>query len=157
MNITYTCPVCHEGTRSDFNSQTEKLRCIHCGKEISVPADAVVAQQVNRCLVCPGNELFLRKDFPQVVGVGIVVIGFLASSIAWYNYMVGLAFACLFATALIDVLLYFMVPEALVCYRCNAHYRQVEPSKEHAHFDLEVHERYRQETARLGEHSRSDE
>ncbi len=35
-------------------------------------------------------------------------------------------FAILFATALIDVVLYLIVPDALMCYRCGAMYRQAE-------------------------------
>ena len=36
-----------------------------------------------RCLVCPSADLFLRKDFPQRLGVGIVVVGLLASCVTW--------------------------------------------------------------------------
>ncbi len=55
----------------------------------------------------------MRKDFPQRLGVAIVVTGFIASSIAWSQYMTLLTFGILFATALIDVVLYLIVGEAL--------------------------------------------
>jgi hypothetical protein len=58
-------------------------------------------------------------------------------------------FAILFATALADLLLYFVVGEALMCYRCDALYRGVEEMDSHGPFDLETHEKYRQLAARM--------
>ena len=54
----------------------------------------------------------------------------------------------------IDVLLYALVGNSLVCYRCHAEYRQVEPADHQGSFNLETHERYRQEAARLAERQR---
>lgn len=116
-----------------------------------MPADAFEQGKLARCIVCPSHELFIRKDFPQRLGVTIVILGFVASSIAWYFYQIVLTFAILFATALCDVLLYVLVGGVLVCYRCHAHYRGVSPSGEHAGFELETHERYRQQAARLAQ------
>jgi hypothetical protein len=95
----------------------------------------------------------LRKDFPQRLGVAIVALGFIGSTIAWYYYWIYTAYAVLFATALLDVVLYFFVPAALVCYRCQAHYRHVAALDLHSPFSLETHERYRQQAARLAEQS----
>jgi hypothetical protein len=95
--------------------------------------------------------LFVRKDFPQVVGVAVVIFGGIASSIAWYFYRVYLTFGILFAIAAIDVLLYKIVGESLTCYRCHAQYRGVAGLKRHGAFELETHERYRQQTARLAQ------
>jgi len=106
---------------------------------------------LNQCLVCGSRELFVRKDFPQRLGLLLVVVGFVASSVAWFYYQIVLAFGILFLTAGIDVVLYVLMGEALVCYRCEAHYRQVGDLGGHAAFDLETHERYRQIAARLSE------
>ncbi|NIP84918.1 MAG: hypothetical protein GTO03_04925 [Planctomycetales bacterium] len=103
---------------------------------------------LNYCLVCRSQDLFVRKDFPQRLGVGIVIVGFLCSAWAWHAYQITLAFGILFATAGIDVLLYLLVGEALECYRCHAHYRGVTPGERQGAFDLETHERYRQMAAR---------
>jgi hypothetical protein len=40
------------------------------------------------------------------------------------------------------------VGDALVCYRCNAHYRGLAASPEHRPFELVIGERYRQERIR---------
>jgi hypothetical protein len=104
-----------------------------------------------RCLACPSTDLFVRKDFPQRLGVAIVVAGFAVSCVTWYLYQKELTFAVLFAVALVDWALYALVGDSLVCYRCGAQYRQVPGVKGRAGFDLAVHERYRQQAARLAQ------
>jgi hypothetical protein len=99
--------------------------------------------------VCPSTDLFARKDFPQRLGVGLVVFGFIASSIAWANYQVLWTFAILFATALVDLVLYLVTGESLTCYRCHAQYRGFEEIERHGGFNLKTHERYRQLAARM--------
>src|SRR6185369_12109516 len=89
------------------------------------------------------------KDFPQRLGVALVVFGFVASSIAWANYQVFWTFAILFITALVDLLLYVLMGESLTCYRCHAQYRGSEEIERHGAFDLETHERHRQMAARM--------
>lgn len=152
--MTYVCPVCHKGTRSQFDAETKFLKCNACGQELEVPEDAVEGRatgggRVQRCLVCPSTDLFVRKDFPQRLGVLIVAAGIIGSSIAWYHAHLYWTFGILFATALIDVLLYTFVGDALMCYRCQAQYRGVEEMDAHGMFDLETHERHRQLNARL--------
>jgi hypothetical protein len=83
------------------------------------------------------------------LGVSIVVVGFIASSIAWGFHMIYTTYAILFATALIDVTLYFLVGNVLQCYRCRAEFRQLADLSRHEPFHLETHERYRQQAARL--------
>jgi hypothetical protein len=130
------------------------LRCASCRQEIALPPDAFDGDELRRCLVCPSTDLFVRKDFPQRLGVAIVVVGIVGSSIAWgYTYTIA-TFAILFATALADVVLYLLVPDALMCYRCGAMYRSVPGMGRHGAFNLETHERYRQQSARMAGPSR---
>jgi len=100
-------------------------------------------------VVCPSKELYVRKDFSQKAGVTIVVLGFVLSSIAWYYRQPMLTYGILFATALIDVVLYVTVGNLLQCYRCHAQYRGLEKLDSHEPFNLETHERYRQQELRL--------
>ena len=125
------------------------MTCTHCAQQVVLPDGGVDGGQIRRCLVCPSTELFLRKDFPQRLGVALVILGFVGSSIAWANYNVGLTFAILFVTALIDLALYIVMGESLTCYRCHAQYRGFHENPQHTGFDLETHERYRQTAARL--------
>lgn len=77
------------------------------------------------------------------------MIGFAASCVTWAYQMLVPTFAILFATAAVDVLLYLFMPECLTCYRCGARYRDA--GGPHGGFDLETHERHRQQKIRLAE------
>jgi hypothetical protein len=125
-----------------------ELNCRHCGASIQV-SGCFDGARLENCLVCSSRDLFVRKDFPQRLGVGLVALGIVGSSVAWaYSHLL-LTFGILFATALIDVVLYVIVPNALMCYRCSAQYRGLSGLDEHGAFNLETHERYRQQAARL--------
>ena len=149
MNITYACPHCDQANRQQLAADARLLCCAHCDHSVRLPDAAREQGRLHRCLVCPSVDLFVRKDFPQRLGVALVAIGVIGSSIAWGYTNVVLTFAILFATALIDVVLYLFVGDALMCYRCHAEYRSVEDMEQHGAFDLETHERYRQLGARL--------
>jgi hypothetical protein len=154
MNVTFSCPRCQQGARAEVAPADAVIVCPACRGELAVPAGAFDGPHLRRCLVCPSTDLFVRKDFPQKLGVAIVIVGIVASSIAWgYTYTVA-TFAILLATALVDVVLYVVVPDALMCYRCGAQYRLAEGMDRHAAFNLETHERYRQQAARMAGQSR---
>lgn len=151
MNITYLCPRCEAANHSEVGPETQRLKCANCGGEIVPPADSWDGRRLRRCLVCPSTDLFVRKAFPQRLGVAIVVLGFVASCIAWNYYRIELTFGILFATALVDVVLYVLVGNLLMCYRCQAQYRGIEGLEQHGGFQLEKHEQHRQQAARLAE------
>jgi DNA-directed RNA polymerase subunit RPC12/RpoP len=151
MNVTYNCTGCGRSVSEPISSESTTLDCPHCRQQIAIPDDAITGRQINRCLVCPSRELYARKDFPQRLGVALVVFGFVASSIAWANYRVLWTFAILFCTALVDLILYVVMGVSLTCYRCGAQYRGVEELERHGGFNLDTHERHRQLAARIKE------
>jgi hypothetical protein len=165
MRITYACPACEATVMHDGAESARALVCPQCQATVEVPADAVAwigadgeraaagagRLRLRRCLVCPGTELFARKDFPQRLGVGIVVAGFAASCVTWAWRLLVPTFAILFATALLDVILYLLMPECLTCYRCAARYRGDGVADDVGGFDLETHEKHRQQRARSRE------
>lgn len=155
MNVTYRCPNCQQTTQVEFGPQSAAVVCARCSTPIEIPRGAVTNERLSRCLVCPSTELFVRKDFSQAVGVAIVVVGFAISSVFWYYRMPLWTYATLFATALIDVVLYLTVGNVLHCYRCQAEYRGVPGLAQHEPFDLETHEKHRQQQARLGQAERT--
>ena len=148
-SVRFTCPGCREDNAVALEVPTKEIHCEHCNIRLNVTLDAVVESRLVRCLVCPSTELFVRKNFPQRLGVGIVVVGFAISCWTWYHHMVVATFAVLMATALIDVVLYALVGEVLECYRCHAQYSGIAGSDEHEGFNLEIHEKHRQQLARL--------
>ena len=148
MNATFRCPHCNQTAQVELEAATRELGCPHCGAKWALEGGPN-AGKVERCLICPSTELFVRKDFSQPLGVTIVVIGFLISSVFWYYRMPLWTYAVLFATALIDVVLYLTVGNLLQCYRCQAQYRGVAGLEEHEPFDLETHEKHRQQRIRM--------
>ncbi len=165
MNVTFNCPKCDQTDRVDVQPGDSEYRCGQCAQTIRIPADAFAIDpptgkqagdvRLHRCLACPSTDLFSRKDFPQRLGVGIVTIGFVLSSIAWGMNRPILTYAILFATAGVDVLLYVLMPNVLMCYRCGAQYRGLADAEDYQAFELETHERHRQQKIRLAEHQHS--
>ena len=149
MNVTFRCPHCDRIGRADFDDQAVELTCPACHAAWPVPAGAVTEAEVTRCLVCPSTELFVRKDFSQKLGVAIVVLGVIISSIFWFYRMPYWTYGTLFTFALIDVVLYLIVGNVLHCYRCQAQYRGVPGLDNHQPFNLETHEKHRQQQIRL--------
>ena len=152
MRITYACPACHATAAIDGIESARSLECPACRATVAVPADAVGGEpgkpRLLRCMICPSTELFVRKDFPQRVGVAIVAAGLAASCIAWANRELVATFAILFGSALLDVLLFFLMPDCLSCYRCGSRYRGEGITSQFDGFDLETHEKHRQLVAR---------
>lgn len=149
MNVSYVCPKCDRPNRVEFENSTETIACAHCERTVKVPPGAIGGGKIHACLLCPSQELFVRKDFSQRLGITIIAIGFVASAITWYLHYILATYAILFASAMIDVALFLLVGNVLECYRCHAHYRDLEGLAEHGAFDLETHERHRQQLIRL--------
>jgi hypothetical protein len=149
MNITFDCPNCRRPARQEFSAERPSVTCPHCRQTVVPPPGSVVGESVAHCLVCPSRDLFVRKDFPQRLGVGLVALGVVGSSVAWYHADLAWTFGILFATALADFVLFWAVGNALMCYRCGAIYRGVADMEAHGPFDLETRERHRQLEARL--------
>ena len=151
MRIHYLCPNCETTATREFDTNTKSISCAHCGQSIETPADAMSEGRLRRCLVCPSDDLFVRKDFPQQLGISIIAAGFVFSSIAWYFYHVLLAYGILFASALVDAALYLFMGNVVTCYHCHAEYRGLGDKEGYDPFDLEIHERHRQQAARLAQ------
>ncbi len=151
MNVTFGCPHCEQPARLDVPDATQAIACPHCHAKLRFPPGAWSSGRLTRCVVCPSTDLFLRKDFPQSLGVAVVALGIVSSTIAYYFGHIYLTYGLLFACAAIDFVLYYVVGQALVCYRCQTHYRMLAGLDGHAPFNLETHERYRQEAARLSD------
>lgn len=148
MQAFFRCPSCGRVNPSQDVPVGESVACHHCGWQ--GPREfAPSGETLSKCLACGSRDLFVRKDFPQRVGLAIVAGGFAASIFTWSQYWVNATFAVLFATALLDVGLYFLVGDLLECYGCGAQYRSVEPVDGQNAFDLQIAERYRQQKARL--------
>lgn len=148
MHVAFPCPQCERPAQADLEPGAQELVCTQCGLRLQIPATSWEDNQLAACLACPSTDLFVRKDFPQRLGVAIVVLGFAVSCWTWSQYQIILTFAVLLGTALIDMLLFFLVGNVLCCYRCGATYRGAHGEPRHGKFSLETHEKHRQVLAR---------
>ena len=157
MEMTYECPGCGRVDRVAHLETAATVACPSCGKGRDLSADAVERGAVDglpalrACPWCSTEDLYLQKDFPHGLGLGIVVAGFVVSSVFWFYYRPVPALLVLLATAAMDLVLYYLVPDVTICYRCLSQYRGVgtNPGGRFAPFDLAIGERYRQERLRV--------
>lgn len=141
--------------RHDASAAPEAVRCQACGWSRAVDSRDVADGPPKRCLVCGCTDLWRQKDFPQRLGLAIVAAGAAISTLFIVLVMPATALGVLAFFALADLVLFALMADVLVCYRCGARHRSVSPGTGHARFSLETAERYRQEGARLAQRGRA--
>lgn len=113
---------------------SRSIDCQSCGEPWKLHLERRTAEGgLHGCLGCGHLELYRKKVFPPALGLGIVVI---AAVLAPFTYYISLLVA-----AILDVSLFAFMPEAVVCYVCNAHHRDFNPQPKHPKFDREIEER----------------
>lgn len=151
MELTFECPRCHTVGRTPIPESTGEATCRSCGETHSLKSGAVDPDGLRSCPWCATTDLYIQKDFPQGLGLAIVIVGFVISTVYWYYEKPIPAFAVLLASALLDMVLYSRVPDVTICYRCLSQVRGVgsNPGGKFLPFDLAIGERYRQERIRV--------
>lgn len=130
--VEVDCESCESVVRVD--PERAAAECEDCGarRELA-PAETADGGGLLGCRVCGHPELYTRKDFPRAVGFGIVGV---AAVLAPFTHYLSLAGA-----ALLDAVLYWTVPEVVVCYVCGARHRGFPKDPRHPRFDREIDER----------------
>lgn len=121
----------------------EHLACPRCNRDIALRAADALSNDgsLDRCPVCESREMYFRKDFPQGLGVSVVVIAAVASFWLLKSHWFA-SWAVLLIAVAIDVLLYRFVGFVTCCYRCKAEFRDVARNQAHGGFDLATAEKY---------------
>jgi hypothetical protein len=102
-------------------------------------------QPLTTCPNCGCRDLFIRKDFPQKLGLMIVFVAggmFLVLAASRANFYLGAII--LLAAVAVDAALYMLVRKITVCYRCRAEFRDRPINPEHHGFELAIGEKYRE-------------
>jgi len=120
-------------------------QCAACDHRIHVDA---VGPELSSCMICGNGEIYKKKDFPHWLGMTILLTACLLSVITYWLYQPFWTWVILIGSAAFDGILYLSVGDALVCYRCNAHYRGFATKDRHEPFEITIGERYRQERLR---------
>lgn len=141
MQIIFECPACLKRSACDCPS-LEAVTCTQCEWSRDEGATDFEGEFCKRCRVCGCTDLWRQKDFPPMLGLVMVGLGIILSSIAWAYHEPEWALGILMAFALIDMLLYAIMTDMLVCYRCRSRHRRTALNDDHTAFDLELSERY---------------
>jgi hypothetical protein len=147
MQLNFLCPKCGRPCSQDVHVAGDRLEC-PCGWGKLVVADDLAQGDPARCLGCGNADLWRQKDFPAAWGLAAVAVQVVVSTVFWAWRRPVWTYAVLLAFAVLDLVLYVVLPDVLVCYRCRArHRRPIRPGL-HPTFDHGTAERYRQEQLR---------
>lgn len=151
IELTFSCQSCGAtGRVCDLAGAAEAI-CPSCGAARPLRREAITDHGVEACPLCLTADLYIQKDFPQGLGLFIIVVGFAISTVFWYYEMPIPAYLVLMVSALFDYVLYHTVGDVTICYRCLSQLRgkAANPDGRFKHFDLALGERYRQERIRI--------
>lgn len=148
MNLRAFCSGCQSYVPAAPTAQP--WPCPNCDTMLTpTPGELVDSSKpLPACQFCGEREMYLQKDFPHWLGVSILLGAVAASFVAYAYHQITLTWIILVGSALVDGLLYWVVGNVTVCYRCLAQHRGYQPNPDHQPFDLGVGEKYRQERLR---------
>ena len=134
VQIAFACSRCKAEVAS---APGEPAACAACGAvtTLDVPEALKRGEAVETCPACGGRNLYVQRDFNQKAGLAVVIVG---AALAPFTPF----YSSLFVAAAIDAVLYAMLPEITVCYRCHAHFRGFARNPKHEAFDLHLAEQY---------------
>lgn len=136
MEVEFVCRQCRKAACFETEETTATLTCSLCGKQYGPVSNFVDEKQsLLYCGVCGCRDLFAQKDFSRKVGLLIVAAG---AILAPFTRLISL-----FVCALIDLVLYKVLPLITVCYRCHSIYREFALNPQHEGFNLGINDRYR--------------
>jgi hypothetical protein len=131
LSVHYLCTKCELRLARDAGEPPHP--CEHCGTESSVvapPADAII----ERCAACDHDQLYFQKDFNRATGIAIIVVG---AVFAPWTY-----FLSLLGVTILDYIVWRIVKNVIVCYRCQAVHRGYPANPALKPFDLVIHDRH---------------
>jgi len=135
--VSFPCPTCRAPLERRLPDETPGSPCSRCGTSVTLHADAIVDGRIERCPACGNTMLYRQKDFRQAIGCLVVLV---AAILAPFTY-----YASLGVAALIDLALYKLAGDVVICYRvpCRAHVRGIPVGPKVGAFDLSIHDYHR--------------
>lgn len=125
LEITVHCPGCDASLPVAASEQAAEIICGRCQRTIAlrITPDLRDDRAVDVCPICEGKDFYVRKDFNPQVGVGVIVVGVVISSVFYGFGRDLIAYGVLAAAALLDLFIYRLLSNVTVCYRCHAEFR----------------------------------
>lgn len=97
---------------------------------------------VDRCVACDCQKVYVQKDFNRTLGVTIFVAGAIVSLILYGFNLIWQSMVVLLGCAAADGLLFKILPDVTICYKCHAQYRQFAANPDNQEFELGLAEKY---------------
>ena len=143
MTITFRCPHCRSELSFDDLSKPH-APCPRCSKDIPLHISHAMREQnvVDRCALCECPNVYMQKDFNRTFGIVLFLLAAAVSCWLYFYNKVWQAFAVLLGAATIDFLLYRILPNVIICYRCHSQYRAFAVDAKYQPFELGLAEKY---------------
>ena len=130
-SVHFLCEKCER--RLARESGEPARSCESCGAASAVTAPPPETL-IDRCAACGHDQLYFNKDFNRTTGIALVVVGSIFVPWTW-----GLS---LLAVTILDYIVWRMVKDVIVCYRCQAVHRGYPKNPAIEPFSLVVHDRH---------------
>ena len=130
-SVHYLCPACE--LRLARAAGEPPHPCEHCAAETAVTAPPEGAV-IDRCAACGHDQLYFQKDFNRTTGVALVVVGAIFVPWTWGLSLLGVT--------ILDYIVWRLVKDVIVCYRCQAVHRGYPANPALKAFDLVTHDRH---------------
>ncbi len=143
MRLRANCPQC--AAKVVVPLTTGDVSCPACS--VRLEPNSIVDGKLTHCACCGCTELYRQKDFPQWLGMMLLTVACVVFYLFAIRYQYAIAWTVLLGSAALDGLVYLIVGDVVICYRCAAQHRGI-PSRTFDPFDLSIAEKYRQERLR---------
>lgn len=142
MKIAFVCPECSRESVLDVG---QTMRCPSCGHLIGSVVSESIGELglIDTCCLCGNDQFYVQKDFNRTLGLAIVLLSVLLSYVIFGFNLLALILG-LTVCAVIDFVLYKILPEVTICYACHSVYREYSKNPNHKPFDLNIAEQYEQ-------------
>jgi hypothetical protein len=123
--------------------------CASCGQSrpLALP-DRAPGKPLQQCVACGNIQFYRQKNFPQWLGVSLLAVACTSFFVLQVLYLPELAWIVLLGSAGVDALVYLLVGDVLICYRCFARHYGWPRNRAYDPFELAIAEKYRQERLR---------
>ena len=130
-SVHFLCPRCDARLARQPGEQPRP--CERCGEsnQVVAPDEGSV---IERCAACSHDQLYFQKDFNRTTGIALVVVG---SIFVPWTYGLSLV-----GVTILDYVVWRLVKNVIVCYRCQAVHRGYPPNPALKSFDLVTHDRH---------------
>ncbi len=139
------------GIEVDERARPARVTLGEAGAELFPRWDEAIddAGALRRCVVCGSQDLYTRKNLPQVTPF-VMVLAFSGTIVAALGYATNpVVFALLAALLVVDVLTLLLARRQLVCYGCGAIYSSLRIARYHRSWARAIAERAAQQPADL--------